>query len=249
MPESGARGSSSPRRDSRRPRQLNSIAAVARTKHEHGVRRYTSQLRAAWSGRTPTSLVVRTPRCTPRKGGLPMFEAEAGTLHDQRTHSSEIPKPASRRRLRVSPVSAMLFFAEPSPSAENFAISSAGLGLPLLPDGTGRDRSASQIPGLTEARRSTLSAAPIQQTRQHATRSDSSSLPSDPDPICSPTINAMAMPCFAPDSAPQRQPKQGSMNTAVERAGILNVPVLLWNFEVLTTGSCENACTGCSTRF
>ncbi len=36
------------------------------------------------------------------------------------------------------------------------------------------------------------------------------------------------------------------MNTAVVRGGIVNVPVLLWNFEVRTTGSCENACTGCS---
>jgi hypothetical protein len=45
------------------------------------------------------------------------------------------------------------------------------------------------------------------------------------------------------------EPKQGSMNTAVVRAGIVNVPVLLANFAVLTTGSCENACTGCSTSF
>ncbi len=37
------------------------------------------------------------------------------------------------------------------------------------------------------------------------------------------------------------------MNTAVVRAGIVNVPVLLWSFAVLTTGSCVNACTGCST--
>ncbi len=35
------------------------------------------------------------------------------------------------------------------------------------------------------------------------------------------------------------------MNTAVVRAGIVNVPVLRWNFDVRTTGSCENACTGC----
>ena len=34
------------------------------------------------------------------------------------------------------------------------------------------------------------------------------------------------------------------MNTAVVRGGIVNVPVLLWNFEVRTTGSCESACIG-----
>ncbi len=42
-------------------------------------------------------------------------------------------------------------------------------------------------------------------------------------------------------------PKHGSMNTAVVRAGTVNVPVLLLNFDVRTTGSCENTCTGCST--
>ena len=38
------------------------------------------------------------------------------------------------------------------------------------------------------------------------------------------------------------------MNTAVVRAGIVNVPVLRWNFDVRTTGSLENACTGCSSQ-
>jgi hypothetical protein len=43
------------------------------------------------------------------------------------------------------------------------------------------------------------------------------------------------------DAAHYLKPKQGSMNTAVVRAGIVNVPVLLLNFEVRTTGSCESA--------
>ena len=59
----------------------------------------------------------------------------------------------------------------------------------------------------------------------------------------------LAAKLLRPNAAPHRKPKQGSMNTAVVRAGIVNVPVLLWNFAVLTTGSCENACTGCSTSF
>ena len=34
------------------------------------------------------------------------------------------------------------------------------------------------------------------------------------------------------------------MNTAVVRAGIVNVPVRLWNLEVRTTGSCEKRLHG-----
>ena len=39
-------------------------------------------------------------------------------------------------------------------------------------------------------------------------------------------------------------PKQGSMNTAVVRGGIVNVPVLFWNLEVRTRGSADSAWMG-----
>ena len=39
--------------------------------------------------------------------------------------------------------------------------------------------------------------------------------------------------------------RHGAMNTAVVRAGTVNVPVCHWNLDVRTTGSLESICTGC----